>query len=347
MKSFRFVLCILSLCLLNVRTFIGGVGDTDTLLLTLAINLLLLVAIDYSHYLKKFLYIGFLFPLVLYNREALALVNITLYVYLFRNFSIRTLGLINLSLLLIGFAFLTLLQELDIITVNREVWYLTGKGAAQTYGFNNPNTFGGFIFAIIVNCYIVFLRQRRNTILVLFLLLVSIISYNYCLSRAALMGSMVLVLVHFMVSWKILRKWMRYLIALLPALYFLVNFYLVVNVADYRDIDILTSGRLGIYSEILGMMTKLNWLIGVRLPDGPMDGSLWMLLFVGGVAYLLFFLINFYLSITRCFKELYPYLPIMLAVLASGFVENIFFSVSGVSIIFWLLTFRFYLKKIN
>lgn len=70
---------------------------------------------------------------------------------------------------------------------------------------------------------------------------------------------------------------MRYCVAFLPVLFFLVNFYLIANLSDFKDIDVLTSGRLGIYAGVLGMMTKLNWLIGVQLPDGPMDGSLWML----------------------------------------------------------------------
>lgn len=92
-----------------------------------------------------------------------------------------------------------------------------------------------------------------------------------------LIGSIVLILVHFMVKWRIFKKWMRYCVAFLPVLFFLVNFYLIANLSDFKDIDVLTSGRLGIYAGVLGMMTKLNWLIGVQLPDGPMDGSLWML----------------------------------------------------------------------
>lgn len=345
MESFRLSLCVFSLCLLNVRTFVGGIGDNDTLILTLTINLLLLLAIDYSHYLKKFLFVGLLFPIMIYNREILALLDILLCVYLFRKFPIKTLAFINLSLLLIGFLFLTLLRELDILTINQEIWYLTGKGAARTYGFNNPNTFGGFIFSLIVNAYIIFISFKRNSLLVLFLLWIAIISYNYCLSRMMLIGSIVLILVHFMVKWRIFKKWMRYCVAFLPVLFFLVNFYLIANLSDFKDIDVLTSGRLGIYAGVLGMMTKLNWLIGVQLPDGPMDGSLWMLFFTGGITGLLFFFVNFYFSVTRCFKELYIYFPVILAVLVSGFVENTFSSVGGVSIIFWLLVCRFYTQK--
>ena len=277
--------------------------------------------------------------------EILALLDIFLCVYLFRKFPIKTLAFINLSLLLIGFLFLTLLRELDILTINQEIWYLTGKGAARTYGFNNPNTFGGFIFSLIVNAYIIFISFKRNSLLVLFLLWIAIISYNYCLSRMMLIGSIVLILVHFMVKWRIFKKWMRYCVAFLPVLFFLVNFYLIANLSDFKDIDVLTSGRLGIYAGVLGMMTKLNWLIGVQLPDGPMDGSLWMLFFTGGITGLLFFFVNFYFSVTRCFKELYIYFPVILAVLVSGFVENTFSSVGGVSIIFWLLVCRFYTQK--
>lgn len=126
---------------------------------------------------------------------------------------------------------------------------------------------------------------------------------------------------------------MRYCVAFLPVLFFLVNFYLIANLSDFKDIDVLTSGRLGIYAGVLGMMTKLNWLIGVQLPDGPMDGSLWML-FLQEELQDYYSFVNFYFSVTRCFKELYIYFPVILAVLVSGFVENTFSSVGGVSIIF-------------
>ena len=347
MKSLRLFLCVLALCLLNVRTFVGGIGQNDTLLLTLSINLLLLLAIDYRHYLKRFLFVGLLLPLVAYNREVLALVDILLCVCLFRNFPLKTLALINLSWLLLGFLVVTLLQGLDILTINQEVWYLSGKGAARTYGFNNPNTFGGFVFSAIVNAYIVLQGFRRNFLPVLFLLLLAAVAYDYCLSRMLLVGAVVLVLVHFTVKWKILRKWMRHCMALLPLLFFLVNFYLVANLSDFKEIDILTSGRLGIYAGILESMTKLNWLIGIHLPEGPMDGSLWMLLFTGGIGGLLFFFVNFYLSVTRCFEELYIYFPVVLAMLVSGFVENTFSSVGGASVVFWLLVCRFYTQKIS
>lgn len=347
MKSFRLFLCVFALSLLNLRAFIGGIGQNDTFLLTLSINLLFLLGIDYRHYLKKFLFVGVLFPLVVYNREILALIDILLCVYLFRNFPIKILAFINLSLLLLGFLILTLLRGLDLLTVNQEVWYLTGKGAAQTYGFNNPNGFGGFVFTMIVNAYIVFLCFRRNLLPVLFLLLMAVVTYNYCLSRTLLVGTVVLVLVHFMVGWRVLKKWMRYFIALLPILFFLVNFYLVVNLSEFHEVNVLTSGRLSIYAGILDTMTKLNWLIGIPLPEGPMDGSLWMLLFTGGIVGLLFFFVNFYFSVTRCFEELYIYFPAILAVLVSGFVENVFSGISGVSIIFWLLVCRFYTYKIT
>lgn len=345
MKSFRLLLCVLALCLLNVRAFIGGIGQNDTLLLTLAINLLLLLGIDYRHYLKKFLFIGLLLPVVAYNRDVLALVDILLCIYLFRNFPIKTLAFINLSLQLPCFLVLTLLRGLDILTVNQEVWYLTGKGVAQTYGFNNPNGFGGFVFAMIVNAYIVFLCFRRNLLPVLFLLLMAVVAYNYCLSRMLLVGTVVLVLVHFMVRWRVLRKWMRHSIAVLPILFFLAIFYLAVNLPEFQEVNVLTSGRLGIYADILEKMTKLNWLIGVHLSEGPMDGSLWMLLFTGGIAGLLFFFVNFYVSVTRCFEELYVYFPVALAVLVSGFVENTFSGINSVSVIFWLLVCRYYTQK--
>lgn len=283
--------------------------------------------------------------MILYNKEALTMVNIAFYVYLLKDFSIRTLAFTNLFVFVTGFSIMIILKELNIISIHEEVLYLTGKGAAHTYGFANPNGFGGFVFAVIVNIYILISGLKRNFFLVLLLLLIAVISYNYCLARTSLIGSLVLVLTHFAVKLKLIRRWMRYGLAILPVIFFVLMLYFTFFLSDYMYIDIIASGRLTIYSEILGMMTKLNWLIGIPLPDGPMDGSLWMLLFTGGIGYLSFFFISYYKSVVNCFEEIYPYFPVLLAILIGGLVENIFSGVSGISVIFWLLACRYYTEK--
>ncbi len=221
------------------------------------------------------------------------------------------------------------------ITVN--TLYAHGKGVVQTFGFNNPNAFAFFYFNVITNLYIVVKGLKMESLFTVLLLFLSVIFYDQCQSRTMLGAVIVLFLMHWIMNLHILGEKVKYIIGVFPAFFVGITFFFIRNIDNYLAVDVFASGRLSIYSEIIRGMGKLNWLLGVSLPEGPMDGALFMLLFTGGIVTLLFFLWVFYKSLVSNYRSISLYLPVIVAVLFYGFFENAFAAVNGISIVFWIL----------
>ncbi len=338
MGKLRYILALISLFFLNLRGFWGSMFGAETLMITLFINFLLLIAIDYSKLNVKFFFIFvFLTPLLLYNRAALFLVNLALFVYLLQGYSIKKIALVNFITLILSYVTIRLFQEMGLLQITVNTLYAHGKGVVQTFGFNNPNTFAFFYFNVITNLYIVVKGLKMESLFTVLLLFLSVIFYDQCQSRTMLGAVIVLFLMHWIMNLHILGEKVKYIIGVFPAFFVGITFFFIRNIDNYLAVDVFASGRLSIYSEIIRGMGKLNWLLGVSLPEGPMDGALFMLLFTGGIVTLLFFLWVFYKSLVFNYRSISLYLPVIVAVLFYGFFENAFAAVNGISIVFWIL----------
>lgn len=338
MGKLRYILALISLFFLNLRGFWGSMFGAETLMITLFINFLLLIAIDYSKLNVKFFFIFvFLTPLLLYNRAALFLVNLALFVYLLQGYSIKKIALVNFSALILSYVTIRLFQEMGFIQMTVNTLYAHGKGVVHTFGFNNPNAFAFFYFNVITNLYVVVKGLKMESFFTILLLFLSVIFYDQCQSRTMLGAVIILFLMHWLMKLHIFGEKVKYIIGIFPVLFVGIAFFFIRNIDNYLAVDIFASGRLSIYSEIIKGMGKQNWLLGVSLPEGPMDGALFMLLFTGGIVTLLFFLWVFYKTVVFNYRSISLYLPVIVAVLFYGFFENAFAAVNGISIVFWIL----------
>lgn len=321
--------------ILNIRGLIGSLG-CDTLWLTILMNLLLLASVDYRKVKSAFFFLPLFSLLLVYNKEILGPINILTFVYLLRNTSLRSLAFININLLL-AFSVLMLFMHTFGIIHSKE--WIMPKGVALDFGFANPNALGSFVYILMLNLYILF-HNKSKLILPILILIVTQIIYQYSLSRTAYIGGIILIIIHFLSLFHLIRPSMRYLIAILPFLFMGIIFYFTLQLSIYPIINQLFSGRLTIYATMLENMSAINWLIGLQLPIGePMDSSFLMLLFSGGLTLFLLFSITFFQNTIIFFNNIKSYLPIILSILTCGIVENIFSSASGISLIFWLLIF--------
>lgn len=346
MDRFKHILALISLIFLNVRGFLGSMFGTETLMITLFINYLLLIAVDYTRLKRYFFFMClFLTPLLLYNRGALFLVNLALFVYLFRDYSVKKIAIVNALTLILTYVTIRLFQEMDFLQTTVDVLYSHGKGVLHTFGFNNPNAFAFFYFNVVTNLYVVVKGLKMESFFTILLLFLSIIFYDQCQSRTMLGAVVVLFLMHWMMKFHILGEKVKYVIGVFPILFIGVVFFFIRDIDNYLMVDIFSSGRLGIYADIINGMGKLNWLLGTSLPDGPMDGALFMLLFTGGIVTLLFFLWAFYKTLVFNYSSISPYLPMIVAVLFYGLFENAFAAVNGISVVFWILICGFLSKK--
>lgn len=336
MDQIRKIVVLSAFVLLNIRGLLGSFG-IDTLWLTILINLMILASVDYKKVKSDLLILPLFALLLLYNKEILGPINILAFVYLLRDISLKRLGLINASLFLLFFVLMFFLLTFGVIH-SRE-WVMP-KGVAYDLGFANPNAVGSSIYILLLNLYLLFYDKSKYILPILILVITQTV-YHYSLSRTAWIGGMILVLVHFLVTFRLIRPSLRYFIGILPFLLMGVILYFTVHLWEYPLIDQLFSGRLSIYSRMLENMSAVNWLIGIRsLAEEPMDSSFLMLLFNGGIMLFLLFLGTFLRSMIKHFDFIKPYLPIILSILASGIVENIFSAASSISVIFWLLIFQ-------
>lgn len=337
------------LLLLVMRDVLAGVFGVHTLPLTIVLNILLLFAIFITGELsKKFCFIFCMFPIVIYNREILATIDVILFVYLFRNTAIKDIAKYVFLIMLIAFIIIYCCGFLGVINLHKPLYYTHRVEVSHAFGFNNSNTFGIFIFSLLACFYIVLRKYSKILFLyVLFLIYLSFVLYDYTQSRGIMFSLLILIFVHFIQCLNMIRNWMKYVIAVLPIVLFLVNVYwTILYVSD--DVAELSTSRIILYQQVVYSMSPINWIIGTRLPsDEPMDSSFWMLLFGGGIFWAIFFYYNFYKSSIYCFALFKKYLPIIVATIAYGFAENIFWSCNGLSIIFWTLTFSYYIRSKN
>lgn len=332
----------LCLMLLVVRTLLSGVGEYDTLGVTVMLNALLLFAAYFCMKInKRYWFILCMLPIAAYNREILAAIDITLFVYIFKGTSIKKIATCSAVCLAIGLTYIYLLGEFGFIDLHKALFYTHRVNVSHAFGFSNANTFGQYIYALIGCLYVAFINKKSIWLLLLGIVPISFILYNYTGTRALFVCLLIVVIIHIFISLHQLPKKARYLVGILPLVLFAVNAYLTLGHASSELLS-ETSGRLLIYSNILYSMSPINWLIGVRIPEGPMDGSFWMLLFGGGLLWALFYYYNFYKSAVHYYTKWKPYLPIIAGVSAYGIAENIFWSCNGISIIYWLLVFTYY-----
>lgn len=320
-----FVLCF--------REYLARFG-VETIQMTLVLNLLIVFAIDFRHARKTIWLLPFFTLLIIYNRDALALVDILAFTYILRGISINKIILINAIVLFI--CVFCWLYALALGVLKSEIWIMP-KGIAYSLGFNNPNALGFFGFQILASLY---LLMRRTSKILLLILVLSIngLFFEISVSRTPWFGGFSLAFVILLMLFHLLRPWMRFFVAILPVLLTILLVYFTKHIASYPELDVIFTTRFSLYASVLNQMSMANWLIGAKIPSGePMDGSYMCLLFEGGIVALVLFLCVFFYALVKKFANLRGFLPFLIGMLACGVAENTFSSATALSVIFWFL----------
>ena len=328
------ILVMISLIFLNVREILSFF-DIDTIWLTIIINFFLLAGIISNSIPKKiFLIIAILFPLILYRKEILSIIDILLFTFLLKDVPIKKVTYLSLIIQLLALCLFFFLHGVGMLQSHT---YYSPKGAAQDFGMSNPSSIGFFVYIILVNLYLCYMRKSK-IIIPIVILFVSYVVYEYCLARSVLIGGIVLVLFHIGISLKIIRPFMKYVIGILPLLLYGILLYIILNLSDYLWLDNIVTQRFSIPESILRGMSPIHFFVGTEIPSGqPMDSSFMMILFNGGILLVIFFIIQFYHAIVKFYNQLYDYFPVIFSILICGLIENFFSAVRVLSVIFWIL----------
>lgn len=319
--------------LLCVRGYIGAL-EIETVYITLLLNFLIFISIDYRHLKKSILLLPFFILIIFYNREALAIVDILTLVYVLKDVSVNKLILINAIVLAFFICYWQYALALGIL--KSEIWVMP-KGIAQTLGFANPNTLGFLGFQVVSSVYLLF-RKHSKVLVLLVILAINECFFSFSFSRTSWLGGLIFSFVLLLMVFKLLRPWMKCVIGIIPILIATLIIYFAKNIASYPELDVIFTTRFSCYSVMLSQMSLVNWIIGIRRPmDMPMDGSYTCLLFDAGIVGLILFLCTFCKSLLKNFASLREYMPFLIGMLACGVGENTFSSISGISLIFWFL----------
>lgn len=333
--------------LLGIRELLSSYFSLDTLLITILLNFLLLfdLILDLTKNKMKigYVFLFFIFSafIVLINKQALALFDIVLAVYLIRSLPFHVfLNYISI----ISIFNLFLFSFLYFIDFNQSDLVVMPKGDAYNLGFNNTNSASSFLMINLM--ILVFWVYLKNKFFTLFFFPLFYLIYIITLSRTSFVAEIIF---YISIIFSFLK--FNFFLRFFPIIIYILTFVLIIFSREYSWINELFTTRFFIYDQILSSMSFFNYLFGVKLPeDQPMDSSFLSLLFNGGIIYVLLFLMLYEKFYRNNFqKNIYIYLPFIFFVLACGFSENLFSSFNLISLTFFKILYdnKFFNEKLR
>lgn len=335
------MLYLIWLPLIPLRSLLAGYFGYETLAFTIVLNLVLmldffLVVLQENFKVHKIVFFLLMAAvIVLFNKAALALLDIVVAVYILRYVRLERVIKLMAS---VSLFYLCFFYSLYFFEIKQNVEVIMPKGVAYSLGFNNTNTASAFFMLniMVVSLYLYNVKKIYS-----FLLLpVLYVIYNLTLGRTSFYAELVFYISAILLFAPPLRK-IRLLYKLFPILLFSTLLILTSLSNHYSAIDDIFTTRFSIYSNLLGMMQPTNYLTGLAIPeDQPMDSSFFALLFDGGITYLLlfFYLYNIYYKNSIRNND-FHYMPFVLFMLATGFSENTFSSFNVLSVIFFKILY--------
>lgn len=249
--------------------------------------------------------------------------------------SLKKLAGIGIVILSIEFFLLTELLLLGIINNNGE---FLEKVSRYVYdlGTGNSNRIGALILFFMLLLYLI-MKDNKKLLYVLFSLSFGYLGYYITGCRTAFYGIAIINIVAIAYWSGYIRNWMKWFIAPIPILLFVGTFILAANMDDNEDINEMASGRLYYVLKFTQEYTQTEWLIGAPIEDdAPLDSSYLDMITKGGILLASFFCVGFMVTVIRSFNKIKPYLPFVLALIATGLTETYFVAPNAVSIILWV-----------
>lgn len=238
--------------------------------------------------------------------------------------------------------------------LDERVWY-TEKiegGVSFDLGYGNPNALGMVSFFVCCYLYII-MYEKRKWFAFFVVLLISLFSFGYTASRTSFYLSLLLMFACFIPN-RLLHEFVYQKIILLSLpLALLMSFFLSAYLLyNYSFVNIVLSGRLGLFSQLLSMFdTLFDFVTGIPIDvtdfDFPVDNVIAYMLICGGIVFVLLFIIQYYIIVQyRNYIPAFMLVVLMLIVL-SGLSENYWakFGYTGASFTWILLFNQSYINK--
>lgn len=327
MRELKRAILIMLMATLYLKFIVQIVLDDSNLLLDLLLYMLLIAGLADRKFRPEFFIVVLFAVISVLNPAARNIFLIFATVYALREFSIRELASVNLCMQTLVFITTALLLWGGVTHSEMFQQSLLDQRERWDFGYGNPNTFALFVYSIMVNAYL--LVSRKYTKVLMFLILgVSVWVYAYTKSRTFLFVVVLLVLMHGAVNigWMRQRilsnKWLLYLV---PGVFMGSILFLSRYVARFPLLDLGFSGRLSLYNDFLGSISKVNYLIGTPLVnEETIDSSYLHILFEGGIIAFVLFYAMYIATVRRMNEKNVCILPLLIGFLTFGLTESLF-----------------------
>lgn len=308
----------------------------------------LIISLDFRKFDKFKILVLITLPIcVVFIRRWLVTWSIITLVYQinYYNINIRKLALIAITILCFEL-FIQLEAILMGIFQDETAVLIKTKRIAHDFGTGNPNRLGMMSYELCNMLYLYFgIKKQRRILFFLTALLISYFIYYFSSCRTAFIGSIIMLTIAIAYWNKLTPKILRFFIGILPIILFGINIFIANYYTELGDINEVSTGRLWYITKYLSNFSSKDWFIGTVIEtDGPLDGSYLEMILKGGILLCSLFSISFYISIIRYFKEVQPFLPIVISTLIVGLSETIITMPSSSTIILWMITLYYFIK---
>lgn len=257
---------------------------------------------------------------------------------------IQTLARIGVSVLILEFFFQIGMLLFEIVN-NKSEYVAKVSRYVYDLGTGNSNRIGAMVLYCMLLMYILMKDNRKIAYLMISVTL-GYIAFYYTGCRTAFYGIIVIDITAIAYWSGYISDWTKWIIASLPIFFFIGSFYLAANMDDNKDINEMVSGRLYYIVKFTKVYTQKEWLVGAPIEDdAPLDSTYLDLIMKGGILLASFFCTGFIFVMIRYFNNIKPYLPFILALVATGLTETYFTSPNGVSIVLWIFILMPFIKQ--
>jgi hypothetical protein len=325
---------------------------SETIVVRILTSLLILLSFVIHTKYKKSIYIIFI-PIVLLFIQKVTTGTfflVVLYtVYILKHCKLKFAVYSTLLFSVVTIVAMFYLLGLGILENTGKIYNLNGGRLRYDFGWGNPNFLSMFVGSTLLLLLYYINYFNKNNLYVLSLLLVPVLYFTY-LATGTKTFIVAWVLFYLTVIFKplFINKTTIKIILLLPLLLLAFFYWAAMNYDNtfVKTIDVMLTGRIGLYNLFLTQTTNTSLLLGdvkfVRSFDKPLDSAYISLLLTGGIISFLVFYFIYLKGVNFLFLQK-DYLAISMVTyyLVYGVTEMMFLSILCIpNLLFWILLSR-------